>query len=359
MPSKLIAMLKCCSNLVQLSIPTSKVNTDQLGKAIEPMRNLESLDVLWYHDDDINPLLLISAKLKELPIREKAKKQTRGPPISHSFDVALHLWMDKWVKEGFHPQTLDVVSIVHIPSTKLVEQWVHSNPSSPPGHIGCFNVYRSLKAPMDLYPALPEFQLQFGQSCTLPYVKASKCGLLGLEKDLLLLTSCSDGDNILYRARIVMLSNIIIVNEGNRLKSDTTSLTFVTHFDASLCVLIHSGHLEQLAMMCPNLYQLNLKHNCNCLKSLQGLCAIARCGKLQALNLLGISIKHIENRVQLWEILINLKLLYLAIEACILLPFGEDDYTRLLDLYSKCSNLTGLESYRGGYSCDDCEGLCL
>ena len=121
MPTKLIAMLKCCRNLVELRIPTSKLSTDQLGKAIEPMRNLESLDVLWYHGDDINPLISIGARLKELTVRERPKKQTRGPTRSFSFDVALQLWMDKWVKEGFHPQTLNVVSIVHIPPTTLID----------------------------------------------------------------------------------------------------------------------------------------------------------------------------------------------------------------------------------------------
>jgi len=66
--------------------------------------------------------------------------------------------------------------------------------------------------------------------------------------------------------------------------------------------------------MCPNLQQLNLEYNSNCLKSLQGLRVIANCNKLQGLNLLGISVKDVENRVQLWEILVDLKLLYLAVE---------------------------------------------
>ena len=295
-------------------------------------------------------LLLISARLKELTIREKPSTQTHSL-VSHSF-VALHSWMDQWIKEGFFPQTLNVISFVPIPSARLVEQWVHTNPSSPPGHNGYFNVYRSLKAPMDLHPSLPEFQLQFSQSCTLPYVKASNCGLFGLVNDLLLLTSCTDGNNVLHRAKMVMLNNI---NEGRHLKNDMTSLIFVTHFDASQCKLIYSGHLEQLAIMCPNLLQLNIKGNCNCLKSLQGLRAIASCGKLQCLNLLGISIEQLEDRVQLWEILVNLRLLYLAIEACVLLPFRKDNHARLMGLYQKCSKLRGLESYRGGWSCLDCK----
>jgi len=47
MPSKLTSMLRHCRNLVQLSIPTSKLNYGQLATAIEPMKNLERLDVSW------------------------------------------------------------------------------------------------------------------------------------------------------------------------------------------------------------------------------------------------------------------------------------------------------------------------
>ena len=75
---------------------------------------------------------------------------------------------------------MNLVSIVHISSKKLIETWVHSNRNSPPGCTGYFNAYHSLKVLMDLQPAFPDCQLQFGKSCTLPYVKASKCGL---EKD--------------------------------------------------------------------------------------------------------------------------------------------------------------------------------
>ena len=349
-PSKLVSMLKHCSHLIQLSIPTSSLSVVQLGKTIEPMRNLERLDVPW--NGDINPLLLISARLKELTIREKVKKRT-----SFSFDMALDSWMDNWVKEGFQPQALKIVSNTLIPPEKLTRCWFHLNPSSPPGRTGCLKVYRRLRVPMDLFPALPEFQLQFGQSCTLPYVKASKCGLLGLERDLLLLTNCTDGDNILHKAKMVMRSNI---NGDGHLKSDMTDLTFVTHFDASLCKLLHSGHLEQLAVMCPNLQQLNLEDNVNCLKSLQGLRVIASCSKLQGLNLLGIQVKDVESRVRLWEILVDLRLLYLAIELCVLLPYGEDDQTKqkIIGFYQKCSKLKALELYRGDLShCPNCRSF--
>ena len=346
--SKLIPMLKYCCNIVQLSIPTTKLNIDQLGKVIEPMRSLKRLDVPWYYDDDINPLLLISARLKELTIREKSKKPTHWPPVSYPIDKALHSWMDKWVKEGFQPPRLNVVSIARISEAKLIDQWVLSNPSSPPGCTGYLNVYRNMQILMDFYPTLPEVQLQFGQSCTLPFVKASKCGLLGLENDLLSLTSCVHRDDVLHRARIISIS------EDLHLKNNMTSLTFITHFDVSQYKLLHSGHLEQLAIMCPNLQHLNLKGNINCLKSLQGLRVLARCGKLEGLNLFEISYAQVENYIQLWEVLVDLQLIYLAIEICVLLPSAEDDFAILVGLYQNCSNLRRLESVRGNWTCDDC-----
>jgi len=50
---------------------------------------------------------------------------------------------------------------------------------------------------------------------------------------------------------------------------------------------------------------------------------IANCNKLQGLNLLGISVKDVESHVQLWEILVDLKLFYLAVKLCVLLSYGE------------------------------------
>jgi len=341
MPSKLVSMFKYCINLTQLSIPTSELSAEQLRKTLEPMKYLESLDVPW--NGNIYPLLLITARLKDLTVREGIKKVSSSTYCSFFND----LWMKNWVKEGFQPQTINIVSSKFIPSVDLIKLWFDINSTSPPGLSGCVKMYHSLKVPMNLFPALPEFLLQFGQSCTLPYLKASKYGLLGLERDLLLLTNSTDGE---HKAKLVMLSNI---NEGSHLKSDVADLTFITHFDASLCnkKLLHSGHLEQLAMICPNLHQLNLRNNINCLTSLQGLRLIAICcSKMKGLNLLGISVKDVESRVQLWKILVDLQLLYLAIEMCVLFPFGEDDETKtvIIGSYEKCSRLQALESYCGG-----------
>ena len=95
---------------------------------------------------------------------------------------------------------------------------------------------------MDLYPPLPDFQLQFGQSCTLPFVEPSKCGLLGLEQDILLTDSTYCG-KVVHKARMIMH-----IDDIERVS--VTGISFVTHFEGQS---LHSDHLEQLAIACPNL----------------------------------------------------------------------------------------------------------
>jgi len=61
---------------------------------------------------------------------------------------------------------------------------------------------------------------------------------------------------------------------------------------------------------------LNLEYCHSCLKSLQGLQAIAsHCPNLKELN---VHVSKVEDRILLWEVLSDMKLTYLAIEFCIL-----------------------------------------
>ena len=66
----------------------------------------------------------------------------------------------------------------------------------------------------------------------------------------------------------------------------------------------HPDHLKQLAVVCPNLEQLNLQKKFNCLKDLEGLHAIVHsCQNLESLNLAGISVSSLESYLLLWELL--------------------------------------------------------
>ena len=206
---------------------------------------------------------------------------------------------------------------------------------------------------MDLYPPLPDFQLQFGQLCTLPFVKPSQFGLLGLEHQDILLTDSTYCGKVVHRARIVDLMRVDV--ERSHFSSDFTRLSFVTHFDASRCMILHSGHLEQLAMACPNLYHLNLQGNHLCLERLQGLQAILACKNLQGLNLSDISRVEVECCVQLWKIFVDMRLTYLAIELCALIPWEDDSQTKegIIGSYQKCLSLKALEVRRSLY-CSKC-----
>ena len=192
---------------------------------------------------------------------------------------------------------------------------------------------------MDLSPLLPDFQLQFGQSCTLPFIQASK---YGLKMCLLLLTDYVSGSIVQYKAAVLKISKVLF----NHWNSDIDSLSFVTYFNASYCHF-NAGHLEQLALACPNLKELNITNNPNCLKNLQGLHVIATCCQnLQGLNLLMMSVKNVKIQVKLWKILTEMKFSYLAIDLCAaLLPHGIDEETTgtIVDSYRKCSNLKALD----------------
>jgi len=109
-------------------------------------------------------------------------------------------------------------------------------------------------------------------------------------------------------------------------------------------------------MACPNLLELNLRGNVNCLKNLQGLHTVATCcHNLRGLNILLISLNNVESHIRLWEILVNLKLTTLLIELCTLIPH-EDDQTKdkIVSLYQNCLNLKALEVSGNGGRCDKC-----
>ena len=99
--------------------------------------------------------------------------------------------------------------------------------------------------------------------------------------------------------------------------------------------------MGQLATLCLNFQGLNLSENGHCLKSLQGLRAIANgCDSLQ-LNLSGIKVTDVEDHMQLWEILSDMKLTHLTISLCLLVPLDGDDtcMQNFIILYEKFSHL--------------------
>jgi len=180
-----------------------------------------------------------------------------------------------------------------------------------------------------------------------PCVKLSDFGVLGLNNDVAVITDCQYGARTMYMVRYQ--DDIIIANKLNSLPiTRCDNLSCVTHFNSSNCSSLYSGHLEQLAITCPNIQGLNLQNCGDCLESLQGLQAVAsQCHNLQGLNLLDIHRTHnmlivkIENHLLLWEILSSIMLIYLALEFCALKsePANKE---RLIKLHQKCWTIRGI-----------------
>lgn len=354
-------MFYYCVHIVQLRLLAStRLHPENLGKILEHMKNLQHLDILWTDQDhdilwtggcDVASLIQISSKLKELTIRTSSNKQ-----CIHTFcEVSPSCWLKDWAYQDFLPQNLNIVTNVGIFVQQAIEQWLEFNSTSPADHSSSLKFYSCCKSPIDTPLILPIFQLDFGQSCTLPLVKSSNYGFVHVDQDLLSLTSCMFNGKMLHKATMVNLDR---VTTDSHLNSTITDLTFVTYFDASYCESLHSDHLELLAIICPSLRELNLCNNSNCLKSLQGLRVLSsHCHYLLRLNLLGMSVRMIENCGLLWDILANLRLTCLAIESCVL-PCKKDFQTvqTIITVYQNFSNLNTLELryVNDEWSCAEC-----
>jgi len=81
---------------------------------------------------------------------------------------------------------------------------------------------------------------------------------------------------------------------------------------------------------------------------------------LQGLNLLNISVLRIESHIELWKILVDMSLTYLAIDLCVLLPLEKDDQAEpeIISSFQECLNLKALEFHSGCRKCYECKCQC-
>ena len=132
-PAILTGMLSYCNNVVQLSLPSTKLDPEELGKILLQMGHLQRLDVEW--DIDIKQLLMqISVNLKELTIR--LKKTVSREEIIRSTDS----WVRNWLLKRLIPQEVNIVSNVdflrHNYKRAIRDCWVTLNSESPAGYTG-------------------------------------------------------------------------------------------------------------------------------------------------------------------------------------------------------------------------------
>ena len=256
-------------------------------------------------------------------------------------------WVEEWINNGFHPVHLAVIVLnLGDPWSKsfFLDFLLRRQQTLPINHRSFFELKLNFKVPLNLFPTFPDFQLQFGQQDASPFVKASTFGLLGLNWDLIVLTYCMHNGKTLYKAEIASSDcHTFKLIRDDMINKSIDSLKFVTEFDFRHSEFLYSGHLEQLALACPNLQRLNLVNKNECLSNLKGLQMISQnCVKLCGLNLMDIPVKKVEDQVKLWEILSDMKLTHLVVEVCVFQPMmGNKEH--LVPLFERCSSLYGLE----------------
>ena len=176
---KLDEMLQYCNNVRHVSLPVvmtlSPDQLVQLGEAVQHMKHLHTLDISW-NAVNIKPLFLIGSNLKELTLYSGLTFE--------SFVV----WVNEWVGMGFRPGNLNIMCATNVQPAAgcqsdiqaLVQNWQECNSEVPDGHSANFKLYGRLKVPLNVYPIVPIFQLQFGQTAVLPFVEAKQYRGIGL-----------------------------------------------------------------------------------------------------------------------------------------------------------------------------------
>ena len=256
------------------------------------------------------------------------------------------------LKNG-HPLPSVINLLMHeddvLRSSGILESWPASIYATASLEIGLYDIAR---VPMDLYPSIPLRKFRFGPAATPPCIKLSDHGILGLDKDIFYI---SDYDHYGKVRLSVSPCWYLLKYEHLHCINNFDSISNVDFVGVN----IYPGHLEQLAIACPNLEQLNLRSAQNCLQSLQGLHAIVdTCQNLQGLNLEEIPVPSVESYLLLWESLSSIKkLTYLAIDLCMLIQSSNCDIAdkeKFIGMLGKCCSLKALEITQK-FNCEECQ----
>ena len=338
-PSTLIEILSHCKNVTQLSLPSgTKIDSEELRLAVQHMEHLESLEAQL--STDIKPLLKIGG-LKELTVHV--------PEEYHSLCTP---WVEEWMKKCCIPCNFNLITerFDFYEEISFLESLLQCNIAPLIGYTSYFKLYYHFELPLNLFPNLPDFQLEIDQTVILPFVKASKFGILNLKCDVLALT-----DHVCNGKRVYKVDNTLPNFFGHQnmvFNNLDSSISCATELYATLSLGIDI--LEQLAFACPKLQRLCLQGSGGDAFTLQGLCTIAfHCPYLCGLNMPEVGFDVIGSHVEFWKILSEMKLTHLYIEMCLLFSVNSDE-PKLVHLFQKCSSLQALQIVSWN-SCDWCE----
>ena len=322
-----LKMAQYCTKVTHLSLPRD-LSLDHLEEILHTMKHLQQLDVFVNIAHMESRLLATAAGVKQLILRYE----------NTAFGLESLL---EGIKQQGHslPSVINVyVDSIHSEDENMLLQfWSTWSSKLPSFKVGLYDDKKIV--PMNLYPSIPLMQVEFGQVATPPLIKLIDHGILGLQYDTFYFTDYDHYGEVrhsitaqhygLHAVKEHCISNLYSVSNINFSRMD-----------------ICPGHLEQLAIACPNLERINLMNAKNCLRSLKGLQALVdKCQNLQGINLAGIP--AVECQLLLWELLSSFKkLTHLAIDLSMLTHHGycdDVDQQKLIGLFKSCSNLKALE----------------
>ena len=210
--------------------------------------------------------------------------------------------------------------------------------------------------PIRLFPPVPMRSYKFGKAATPTLIQLPAYGIVGLKDNMFHFSKYIDDHGMVRHAVTLDHGDCGSLIEERHITC-TPHLHTVSYVDISY-ENVNSNHLQQLAIACPNLQQLHLQGNVNCLKDLQGLQAIVdKCKNLKNLNLAGIDVSRVESYLLLWDILSSLKKLnLLTIDLCMILlyDYDDDDKKKLVTMCKSCYSLLALNVHLGHRSCIEC-----
>ena len=358
-PVNILEMTHYCPKVTHLSLPRyTQLSLDHLKEILHIMTHLEQLDVFTSSIKCDYPSFLqdVIKQLLEVTTASVKKLVIKIVDLS-GIHTVLYVLQKLLNANDPLPSVINILMyedyLVHCTILESLSCQASSYTIASL-EIGLYDIAR---VPMDLYPSIPLRKFQFGPAAKPPLIKLSDHGLLGLNSDIFYLSNYDHHGKARLSVSPKYYRSPLVKDEHLH------NFNSVSNVDFSV-VNVYPGHLEQLAIACPNLERLNLRNAQNSLQSLQGLRAIVdTCQNLQGLNLVGIPASSVESYLLLWELLSSIKkLTHLAIDLCMLIHINNNCYNaadkdKLIGMLGNCDSLKALEIMQTLFCCDECENV--
>ena len=312
---------------------------DHLEEIVHTMKHLQQLYVFVNRADMESTLLATTAGVKKLTLRYENTKYNLG-----SLESLL---------EGIKQQGTSLSSVINVydkliyssVKNQLLQFWSTWSSKLPSFEVSLYEIKR---VSINLYPSIPLMKLQFGPAATPPLIKLTDHGILGLQYDKFHFTEYDHYGEVRHSITASsdgLRDGLHVVKE--QLCNQISNLYSVSNVDFTI-MDIYPGHLEQLAIACPNLERINIQNVSRCLQNLKGLHAIVdKCKNLQGIYLARIPVSRVECHLLLWGLISSVKkLTHLAIHLSMLTHHGycaDVDQQKLIRLLKSCNNLKALE----------------